>query len=219
MKIPTAADFMHRDVACARPDQSLEELASFLTEEDVHGAPVVGDDGKLIGIVSRSDVVRAMAESQEDQQPQADPDAEAGLGDGTEDGPLAPTPAPRSAITAREIMSSQVVTSAPAATPGQIADLMADHKIHRVVILDHGKVVGLVSISDLLPLISGYEKSLNKANLAPTRAVPRKPRLAKATAARPARKPARKTARKTLRRVVKKTSRKTRAAGGRRKSR
>lgn len=181
MKIPIAADFMHRDVACARPDQTLDELASFLTEEDVHGAPVVADDGALVGIVSRSDVVRAMAEAKADEQPQAATreGGESGMADSGEDADIAPTPAPESVITAREIMSTQVVTASPGATPGQIADLMHTNKIQRVVVMDSGKVVGLVSISDLLPLIAGYEKSLQRTNTpgtsTPARtAVPRK---------------------------------------------
>ncbi len=54
-------DIMTDDVLTVGPDASIEDVATVLTEEDVNRVPVVEGD-KLIGIVSRGDIVRYMSE-------------------------------------------------------------------------------------------------------------------------------------------------------------
>lgn len=44
------------------PDSSLTAVAQLLTECDADAAPVLDEDGRLLGIVTRADVVRAVAD-------------------------------------------------------------------------------------------------------------------------------------------------------------
>jgi CBS domain-containing protein len=53
----TAGDIMTRDVITVTPAMSTEELAKLLSFHNVSGMPVLGDDGKLVGIVSEADVI------------------------------------------------------------------------------------------------------------------------------------------------------------------
>jgi CBS domain-containing protein len=56
----TVADVMDADAPTCRPDDSLETVATTLHESGGSRLPVVDDDGRLVGIVSRGDLVRAI---------------------------------------------------------------------------------------------------------------------------------------------------------------
>ncbi len=50
--------FMSRKLITAGPDQSLQEMRRLMVEHDIGRIPVVDDDGKLVGIITRSDILR-----------------------------------------------------------------------------------------------------------------------------------------------------------------
>ena len=52
------AEVMTGNVICVLPDLDLDELTDLLMENNIGGAPVVDDDGRPIGVVSRTDLVR-----------------------------------------------------------------------------------------------------------------------------------------------------------------
>lgn len=52
-----ARDIMRTQVLTVRPETTLSELTRLLTSRGVSGAPVVGPEGDLIGVVSRTDIV------------------------------------------------------------------------------------------------------------------------------------------------------------------
>jgi CBS domain-containing protein len=56
----TVADVMTTEFVTVKPDDNLEDLASLMHDRDVTHAPVV-DEGKLVGIVARGDLVRWLA--------------------------------------------------------------------------------------------------------------------------------------------------------------
>ena len=45
---------MNPDVVCAEPGMSAEEVLNLLLDRDVADAPVVSDDGRIIGLISRT---------------------------------------------------------------------------------------------------------------------------------------------------------------------
>lgn len=57
----TVADLMSREVIAVDEEISASEIAALLTERRIKRVPVVRE-GKLTGIVSRGDIVRAVAE-------------------------------------------------------------------------------------------------------------------------------------------------------------
>ena len=50
---------MNRELLLARENMTVGELATFLTENEISGAPVVNEQGRLTGVVSLADVGRA----------------------------------------------------------------------------------------------------------------------------------------------------------------
>jgi CBS domain-containing protein len=54
-------EVMTRDVLALRPDQTIEEAVAALNERDISGAPVVDDDGRLIGLLDDTDLIMSEA--------------------------------------------------------------------------------------------------------------------------------------------------------------
>ncbi len=115
------ADKAHPTVLTVAPDLSVRELLTRLAEHNV-GALVVSADGvALDGIVSERDVVRHL-----DRDP----------------GVLA---AP-----VRTIMTREVHSCAPDADLDDVMSAMTERRIRHVPVLDDGRMVGIVSIGDVV---------------------------------------------------------------------
>lgn len=105
-----------------QPDASVRDLLSQLAEHHIGAMIVAGPDGQAAGIVSERDVVRHL---------HSDGDA---VLDATVD----------------QIMTRDVVPCAPGdAVPG-VAALMTDRRIRHLPVLDGGRIVGVVSIGDVV---------------------------------------------------------------------
>jgi CBS-domain-containing membrane protein len=111
---------MTTKVVCARPEMDASLLRARLLERGVSGAPVVDDWGRVVGVVSKTDLLEHEVTSQ------------------------------RGGKTVADIMMSVAFTLPPEAPIGQAAALMAYEGVHRVVVVDHrGCVIGLVSTLDI----------------------------------------------------------------------
>jgi CBS domain-containing protein len=109
-------------VTSAPPDTTVAALLDLLAERGI-GAVVVSADGRVDGIVSERDVVRALRT------------AGAALLD-----------APISAV-----MTADVVVTAPGATVEDLMRLMTDRRIRHVpVVTDGGRIAGIISIGDVV---------------------------------------------------------------------
>ena len=104
-----------------RPDDSLLVVAQRLRDARV-GAMLVADHGDYVGIVSEADLVRkAMASG-----------------------------APAEQVLACTVMSTPVMTIDIAQSAHDASDLMAERGIRHLVITEEGRVVGMISVRDLL---------------------------------------------------------------------
>jgi CBS domain-containing protein len=56
----TVGEVMEDEVVTCSPDDTLERVATLLHERKLSRLPVIGDDGVLVGIVGRSDIIRAI---------------------------------------------------------------------------------------------------------------------------------------------------------------
>jgi CBS domain-containing protein len=63
MVAATVQDLMETEFPTARPDARLSDAATKMHEDDVTHMPVIDDDGKLVGIISRGDIVRRVADT------------------------------------------------------------------------------------------------------------------------------------------------------------
>jgi len=55
----TVADICSTDIVSVPPDTPLDELATIMSEQAIHTLPVV-DDGKLIGVIGKRDIIKAI---------------------------------------------------------------------------------------------------------------------------------------------------------------
>lgn len=63
----TAGELMTSPVFSIRDIATLTETATLMTDEGIGTVPVVGDDGRIVGLVTRADVVRVIARLESDQ--------------------------------------------------------------------------------------------------------------------------------------------------------
>lgn len=150
-------DIMQSDVQTIAPRVTLPELEDAFLREGISGFPVV-DNGELVGIVSRSDIVRQLflehhlAESTSDFYND---------GNGFHEVPLVTFEQIASRVGERieqlqvkDVMSRQLVKVSPEQSLREVAQVLADNSIHRVLVTQEGRLVGLVSSLDLVRLIA-----------------------------------------------------------------
>jgi CBS domain-containing protein len=63
----TAGELMTRDVKTLHPEDPLREAADMMFKNEVNPVPVVDQRGRLVGIISRSDIVRVIAEASDSE--------------------------------------------------------------------------------------------------------------------------------------------------------
>ncbi len=172
-------EIMEPDVITVPPATPVGELASLLDRAGITGAPVVDDEGKLLGIVTVRDVMRLAREVTE--VPEA---ARWGLGahlpdegPGQMDLPLEGeffayyvTPGggfvdlrdrirqlPDSVFdgyAVEDIMSRDPVSTPSSTKVRELARMLVDRKIHRALVVDDGKLVGIVTATDVLRAVA-----------------------------------------------------------------
>ncbi len=141
-----AKDIMTTEVYSVREETDIKELAALFVKHRVTAMPVVDADGKLIGMVSQTDLVEQdkplhiptvislfdwviYLESEKSFQEQV------------------------KKVTARkvgDICSREPVTCAPETPVNEIANLMVDNKVHLVPVVDDDALVGVVARLDLI---------------------------------------------------------------------
>ena len=146
----TAADMMTREVVTVRPDITLRQAARLMAERRVSGLPVVDAAGAVVGMLTEADLVRPdeAAERRRDWWLTM-------LADGHD---LAPEFI--SAIAAgnrhvEQVMHRDVISVTEQTTLREVARLIAEHNIRRVVVLRDGKLAGIVSRADLVRALAG----------------------------------------------------------------
>ncbi len=160
-RVPVGA-LMTRTVVCVRQDLSVETLEDILIEREISGAPVVGDDGKMIGFVTATDIVREVLDG--GHSPHSGAASLPQWGDDARIGPRGPGGEfhevgfheagfheQRATRTVREIMhpvSLEVDESCPV---GAAAALMAKEGVHHLpVVAGNAGVVGVLTSLDVL---------------------------------------------------------------------
>ncbi len=62
--VPTAREIMVRKLVTLRPDMPVSEATVLLLKHKISGAPVVDSDGRLLGLLSEFDCLRALTSSE-----------------------------------------------------------------------------------------------------------------------------------------------------------
>lgn len=151
----TAQDIMNPEVMSVRHDLTVPELAAFLVDQEISGAPVENDLGKLIGVVSVTDIVRATSSGGERYAPDHDPGFYVrGWEDRIEPVDLEGFHFDDEGLLVKDIMTPSVF-AVEAETPiREVALSMMESHLHRMLVLRDDKVVGIVSTSDMLQMVA-----------------------------------------------------------------
>ena len=146
----TANDLMSRDVILIPQDMSLRSAAHLLSQSHITGAPVVDGQGRCIGVVSATDFLRWAEGSSDTLHDHAAPPAQSVCSEWQViDLEMLPPDA------VREYMTPDPVTVSPTASIRELARLMLDAHIHRVVVVDkQHRPAGIVSTTDILAAVA-----------------------------------------------------------------
>ncbi|PSP69684.1 IMP dehydrogenase [Halobacteriales archaeon QH_9_66_26] len=118
-RVKRADDLIIREVVTASPDQTVRAVDEMMDEEGVSGAPVVDEDGEVLGIISGTDIRPYLEVGDRDQ--------------------------------VREAMTDEVITAPEDVGARDALELMYEHKIERVPIVDaENRLTGLVTMQGIL---------------------------------------------------------------------
>lgn len=153
MKSGTAADVMNQDVLMVREDMTLSELADFLAEHEITGAPVVDEKGKPVGVVSVTDIAAAHTGVERAGRERHHEYFAHGW-----EGRFAAEEMRGFRVEDDERLVTDIMTptvfSVPEDTPvSRIAKTMIAGRIHRLLVTRRDKIVGIVTSLDLLRLL------------------------------------------------------------------
>ena len=128
------ASRMTRNPVTASPDMSVGEASELMKREKVHRLPVLDRDKKLVGVITEKDVLHA-----------------------------SPSPATSlsihemayllSKLKVKDLMTKNVVTITENTTVEEAARLMVDQDLSCLPVLKNGKLVGIVSKSDMFRIL------------------------------------------------------------------
>jgi predicted transcriptional regulator len=146
-------DVMNPDVMTVADDMTTDALARYLVEREISGAPVVDSQGRLIGVVSMTDIGRNLAEPADLESSRRsdfyrDDPAEITLED------LGQRYVEERAVTVRDVMTPVVHQVPVTASVAEAARLMVDQHIHRLVVTQGKEPVGIISSLDLLKIVA-----------------------------------------------------------------
>jgi CBS domain-containing protein len=140
-----AADVMTPNVITVDPDTSVQQLAALLSERGISGAPVVDSSGTMIGIVSEGDLLHRTELGTE----KPDERRTSWWLDHYASG-LAQDYVKSHGRTVRDIMSRDVIAVTEETSLAEVATLLETRRIKRVPVLRDGKIVGILSRSNLV---------------------------------------------------------------------
>jgi CBS domain-containing protein len=154
MRPITASDLMNPVVLTARDDMPVRDLAAFLVEHEIHGAPVEDADGRLVGVVSVVDIAAAASERGAFDRHGADffrRGVGVGLSEAERQG-LQDEEA-EDDLLVRDIMTPEIYAVPEEATVHEVASRMLEGHRHRLLVTRGDRAVGIISTSDLLGLL------------------------------------------------------------------
>lgn len=121
-------DLMRTDVVCFKEDDPLVDVLDTLVARRLHGAPVIDDDDKLTGVISQQDVF--FSGMTQDLEGNNKP------------------------MTVKEVMTAPPVYASEDSDVVDLCRMMFTMRIHRVPIVEQGKVTGIVSSLDICAAIA-----------------------------------------------------------------
>ncbi|KEQ19577.1 CBS domain-containing protein [Endozoicomonas numazuensis] len=151
----TAEQIMTPGVMTIPCDWSVERLARFLTDKSISGAPVVDQSGRLMGVVTLSDIVRHAGSGTADINRRDDHFYQTMTDTNLSDEDLSAFhEAIDQAVLVDDIMTPMVFEVSPKTPLLNVAEAMVRGRIHRVLVTEHHQLKGIISALDLLKVMT-----------------------------------------------------------------
>ncbi|GJL65326.1 MAG: CBS domain-containing protein [Nitrospirales bacterium] len=126
----TVGQLMTKDVSRISEDASIHEAANLMQKQRI-GSLLVQKGQDYSGIITETDIVRGVAEQRDMTQ-----------------------------LTVQALMSSPIITVNRTLSPQYARDLMADRHIRHLAVTEDDKIVGVISVRDLLAYFKTVIKTL-----------------------------------------------------------
>ena len=153
-----ARDVMQSHVIKLDPDTPLLDVHRLFVEEGIGGAPVVDEMGKLIGVVSSADLLRAVEEERDTAASTPNylreflefsgPDWTEGPEDFQDR---------LSGVRVSDVMTPGGVSVAPDAPISEVARRMREQAIHRVFVVEGESLEGVITTFDMVGILEKVE--------------------------------------------------------------
>jgi len=125
-------ELMQTNLQTVRPDASIADAIALLSDTHVTGVPVVDGRGRVLGVLTTTDVLNATAET-------AGAEERERLFEQT---------------TVQEIMTPRPITISPDTDVKEAAQQMLYLEVHRLFVEDDGRLVGVISQSDIVRAVA-----------------------------------------------------------------
>jgi len=146
-----ARDVMSKEPVCVDLGATVREVAMLLEEHEISGAPVIDGSGRLVGVVSRTDLMRHHLGDALERDPRllielsGDDDAIAEASD---------------EVLVEDFMTDSPVTVRPQTPLQDVAGMMSDAEVHRVIVVDDEYLpIGIVTSLDLVRVLARTARS------------------------------------------------------------
>jgi CBS domain-containing protein len=140
-------DVMTTDVLTFRPDEPIQEATERLVDRDVDGAPVVDDDGRVIGMLTTDDL---LVQETRLHYPTVISLFGAYLELPSSHRRFEEDLRRAVAATVRDVMHPHPVSCGPDDTIERVATVMHEERLDRVPVVERGRLVGIVARGDIL---------------------------------------------------------------------
>lgn len=146
----TAKELMSTSVITVTGETSVRELAKILSDNNIGGAPVVDDQGEVVGVVTESDLI--------DQNKKVHIPTVVAILDSfiflESPEKMEKELKKMAGSKVEDIFAHEVITVQQDTPLDEVATLMAEKKVHTLPVLDEKKLVGVIGKSDIIRTIA-----------------------------------------------------------------
>lgn len=154
---------MTRDVVSVKATSKVKDAWLILMEAEISGAPLVSDSGELIGVLSVTDIYRAVLDRVQKartlrEASVMDPDPAEVEKEELRELSLAIRAVLDSQVTAIVPKEQRVLSLSPEDSLDRAIHMMAEHNVNRLPIVHDSQVVGIITRQDIIWVIAGRPK-------------------------------------------------------------
>lgn len=128
-----AADIMNKKVLILLPNMTARAAAIVMTKNNVRGMPVI-DKGKIVGMLTDRDILREVVAASKSADK----------------------------IRVADIMSKRLFFATKTDSIEKVAQILSKNHISRVPVTDNGKLIGLITMTDVLKVMPNYLRLLRE---------------------------------------------------------